>query len=324
MIKPKFLLSFGIGWSGTTSLYHTLKEIKYLHTGLTKENYRLATIHSSKNLSNKGNFYWDRSFNIFTMYLNVLKANDSTDNIIKQFTIKDAHDIAGPSATINHYVNFYRNLSKYCGNEYQCVGDFSNTNLYLDTDFLIDLRNKLSEYFDVKCIIILRDPIRRAWSNAGSYTQLNPSRFFYHIKDISKDVIRGNSIQENIELTIGSKYVSHITKLYDIFDKENVCYLIMEDFFNLEKNEEKEKLEYFLNIKIDSIYPCCYVPDRGINAPKLENLRDQWDSDVEILTPEIYNNYRNREDISKVYSDFKKFHGFLPADWGSPIDYGYD
>ena len=121
-------------------------------------------------------------------------------------------------------------------------------------------------------------------------------------------------------------YTKKVSTAYDVFGKENVCYLIMEDFFKTQNNNpEVNKLGKFLNIEIplDKIYPCCFVPDFGINAPEIVGLKDQWNSDYEKLPPEFYQELRNREDYIRCYSKFKNFHGSLPADWGHPIDYGY-
>ena len=180
-----------------------------------------------------------------------------------------------------------------------------------------EVRLALSEYFDVKVLLSVRDPIRRHWSRTCAFSSGRrfPPRFGLNT-EISDNFWKGKKLF--------NKYPQVINNAYDVFGKENVCYLIMEDLYNKSNQKEKNKLENFLNIKIEEMYPCCFVPDRGINAPKDDPfLKDQWDSDHTILTPEIYNKYRNREDFVEYYSTFETFHGSLPADWGSPIDYGY-
>ena len=216
------------------------------------------------------------------------------------FSEKEIQDFFIPNNSIKSYVNFYKKLSNY----YPVVGDFSNLNLFLEKNHLIEIKRELNKIFDIKCLIIFRDPIRREWSRAGAFTD-------------QKDFVKNNF--SNLMIN----YVNVLNTLYEVFEEQNVCYLIMEHIFNNDY-DEKKKLENFLGIKIHEMYPCCYVPDRGINAPKIDNnLNDQWSSDKEILTPKIYHEYLMRKDIAKVYSDFQSFHGSLPADWGSPIDYGY-
>ena len=95
----------------------------------------------------------------------------------------------------------------------------------------------------------------------------------------------------------------------------------MEKFF-IPDREEVALLEDFLEYELPIITPCCFVPDKGINAPKLEDLQDQWDSDHEVLTPEVYS--FGRKQLEDEYQRYEKiFGGRLPDTWGKPIDYNY-
>lgn len=322
-MKPKFILSAGIGWCGTTSLYYTLKNIKYVHTGRHKEIHALHRYFDdpTNNNINLDNYDW---------FLSNLKPYISDENnddhqIIKKITETDVNYILGPSKSLDNYIKYYLNLYQYLEGNYQAVGDFSNSTNKLTEKSLIEVRNKLSEYFDIKCIFSFRDPIRRAWSQAGAFSNLDETRCFYFLKSLNSfHHPLSDNIFDSFETFCYKDYVSKIKSYYNVFGKENVCYLIMEDLYNPNDQKEKQKLEKFLDIKIDQMYPCCFVPDKGINAPKTNPLlMDQWDSDHHILTPEIYNKYREREDLKIAYSEFEEFHGSLPADWGSPIDYGY-
>jgi len=319
-MKPKFIFSIGLGWCGTTSIYHTLKNIKYAYSGWKKEidclNYFFNCTTNEHKLD---------KYDYFITYLTL--ATRQTDNsIISKINERDINDLIGPSSSLNSYIKFFLNLYEYCKDEYQSVGDFSNNILSLNEHDLKLVADKVSECFDVKCIISLRDPIRRTWSHAGSYTNINnKNRVFYEISKTHYGVPRAtNKITDTFEL-VKKPYVELLNKCYNAFGKDNVCCLIMEDLYDKNNYQEKKKLENFLNIKIDEMYECVYVPDRGINSIKTNPLlKDQWDSDHHILTPEIYNNYRNRKDFVEIYSEFEKFYGHLPADWGSPIDYGYN
>lgn len=116
-------------------------------------------------------------------------------------------------------------------------------------------------------------------------------------------------------------YAKFIIKIQKKYGKESVHYVIMEDFFSDNNNQEVSKLAKFLDTKIEDVYPCCFVPDKGINAPKIPHLKDQWNSDHEVLTPEFYNAIRKYS--NSCYENFERLHGYLPANWGRPIDYGY-
>jgi len=323
-MKPKFIFSLGIGWSGTTSLYHTLKNMKYVHTGPTKEIQALHTFY----INETNNVKLDTYNSFLEKLLLCGNFDDKRDphGVLNKITEKDFNYILGPSKSLEKYIKYYLNLYQYLEGNYQAVGDFSNISMTLSEQNLIEIVNKMSKYFEIKCLVSLRDPIRRAWSHAGSFTNLDETRNFYYLtarhsfnfKYTTGDIIK------SFEKSAIMNFVSKINTYYKVFGKENVCYLIMEDLYNPNNQKEKEKLENFLSIKIDQMYPCCYVPDKGINAPKDDQyLKDQWDSDHHILTSEMYNRYREREDFKKEYLEFENFHGSLPADWGSPIDYGY-
>lgn len=311
-MKKKFILFLGMGWCGTTSLYYTLKdEIKYMHGGWKKESFVLTLIFPPKN---KIQFIseMERFKNLFSSMNHI---NTKIDPILSKFSEKELNSFFGPNISLKKYVEYYVKLAEYCGEDYTAVGDFSNTNWFLDKDNLNELRTSLSKYFDVKVLMIFRDPIRKQWSQTCAHT--NGLFFSPRFEDNS-------NVMENFKKSKCQKYANIVRDSYDVFGKENVCYLIMEEFFkNEQNNPEVSKLEQFLSIKIPEVYPCVFVPDLGINPIQIDGLKDQWISDHQILTSEFYNEMRIREDYIDTYNEFKKLHGFLPADWGRPIDYGY-
>lgn len=322
MEKPTFLLFGGIGWCGTTSLWLTLINSGYLHTGWTKENHYLSFIQN----------YEDWGYLDFKKFKSIYEKDLEEYNNIKYFTIETSlykrknldrslrkvksKFISDFPPKLDHYVNFYTELNQFCQEQFKVVGDFSNTNHMLFPSFLLKVKESLSTHFDVKCLFVLRDPIRRLFSNVNSTTY---SRKNLSNNSATKNFIDAVNADKLYDSTIN--YSVAIKKYIKIFGKENVCYLIMEEFFEEGNRKEVEKLENFINYKLDAIFPCAFVPDKGINAPKLDRLEDQWDCDHEILTPELYT--FSRENLSFVYNEFEKFHGHLPADWGKPIDYGY-
>ena len=294
--KKKFILFFGVGWCGTTSLYYTLQD--YMHGGWVKENRVLARIFLELNKSRREGSY--------QLLMNGLEYKGK-DPVKLQFTEQEINSIFSPGVSLSRYVAHYKKLAEYCGDRYMAVGDFSNTNYDLTVDMLHQINEELKKYFDVMPIIILRDPIRRIWSETCAFTN---NKFF-------KKKNGYNCVKDTVQSTLCLQYTDKIKQLYKVFGEKNVCYLIMEDFFKDQKNNfEVSKLEKFLNININKVYPCVFVPDKGINPPKLDGLKDQWCSDHEVLTPEFYNMLRFRKDYEKEYNSFKELHGCLPADWG--------
>jgi len=332
-MKRTFILFLGVGWCGTTSVYYTLqKNLQYVHGGFRKEHHHLKLYydHISNPLAKK--FYTEINYNLFVMISQkLLSGHYDEDPVLSKFSESQLFSFLGVNTSLENYLNYYLTLDKYCEDKYLAVGDFSNTNSDLEQKEMEEINCLLRDYFDVKVLCIFRDPIRRLWSKKCAFSLSNTNSMFVHdIKKCGKQVIPPSFTFKPIVDVVRNvpcfDYTEKVSIAYDVFGKENVCYLIMEDFFKEQSNNsEVNKLEKFLNIQIplDKIHPCCFVPDLGINSPRISNLPDQWSSDHEKLPPEIYQELRNREDYVRYYSKFENFHGSLPADWGHPIDYGY-
>lgn len=349
-MKRQFILFFGISWCGTTSLYYTLtRNQKYLHTGVHKEigylrkifdpTYQYKSdIHSMavKDLD----LFLERYENVKSEILQLDTEQFHHDYLKTGYKFsRDEVEYFFKNPSIEKYIEYYLKLSENIGNDYTALADFSNCNEFvIDDNFLPKVKQALSEHFDVKALIIFRDPIRRCFSteNFTYYRKFlinktidpsNPER--YHRPEnfaeiASKNVVTNDFIEKTLfndnYLNGVSNYAEIINNLNSIFGNKNVCYLIMEDFFN-KKKDEILKLEKFISYELKNIYPCAFVPDKGINAPKIDFLVDQHTSDWEVLTEDFYRYMRKI--FSPIYSDFEKLHGCLPADWGQPIDYGY-
>ena len=236
---------------------------------------------------------------------------------LAKFTMEDINEIYPVS--LNNYCTYYRKLWKYCqetNSPFKAVGDFANIKLGYSLDTLKQIKEALDPYFNVKAIQIFRDPLRRAFSCCSSRVSISPK---LGVDSIFK------GYESFIRHSHSTDYAKTIATWREAFGKENYHYVIMEDFFDPNQDEEREKLEKFLDYKIpkDKIFPCAFVPDRGINAPKLPGVRDQWASDIVKFEPELYMEHRYTTS-GKVYKNFKKLHGYLPANWGKPIDYGYN
>lgn len=344
----------GLSWCGTTSLYWTLENINFMHGGFCKETHYLYKIDiDSRNhnldfeksdlneriLKNLEERLHTRILNFHNAYKrNTLRqlylqaknegninqmnfaqarfpAKQKAIDVLKKFTYVDIDYYFKTDFSIEKYVDQYLKLAEHCDNQFQVVGDFSNKNYCIGYPTIIEVKKKLEQHFDVKVLYILRDPIRR---NFSTYCALTNGVFFEPIfGKYNLDIFKNKP-------PVNANFIKHIKKSYDIFGKHNVHYVIMEDFFKNQKNNlEVLKLEKFLDVKIAQTFPCCFVPDRGINAPKIVGLEDQWNSDHEKLSPDLYHDLRMRDDYFQLYEEFKKFHGGLPADWGYPIDYGY-
>lgn len=381
-MKPTFLLFAGSGWSGTTSLYYTLYILnKCVHGGITKEDGLL--MHSARYdiLSE----IYGEGMEILEPFQTLRKQQKATKNLIcnryrklhsntwpsinatntlkelqpdfikvnqvlKNVSLDDLDNIFSKLdkeyIKIEDYVNYQKLVSDAVGKEFNSITtDFTNANYALPKEHYIKLKPLLEEYFNVKVLMILRDPVRRYFSSVQSsiywdidmlpdptickrsrseMKRLGFNSVVEYFEYLLKGIPFGSNFpryNQNSTLSNPLDYATNIKMFQDVFGKENFHLLIMEDFF-AQKNGSVESLEQYLNIKLDKgIVPCCFVPDKGINAPRIEGLKDQWDSDHEKLEPENY--YKWKKIMQSVYNDFEELYGFLPADWGQPIDYGY-
>lgn len=337
-----------MGWCGTTSLYYTLtRNQKYLHTGVHKEpgylrrlfepTYTYKTdieLFALKDIES-----YIKKYDEVKEKVNTLDESDFNYHYFKngfKFSKEELYELF-KTPSIDKYIQYHLKISEYTSNEYVAVGDFSNCNQkVIDKDFLTEVKNSLSEYFDVKVLLMVRDPVRRIFSvkNSAEYrkylisktTDITcPSR--YDRPENWKELSSNNAVKENlinetlfVNLSLDqfeSDYAEMISTLRSIFNEENVCYLIMEEFFK--SRREVEKLEKFINFKLPKIHPCVFVPDLGIYPPKLDYLEDQHSSDWEILDKDFY--MYMKKIFSPIYASFENLHGSLPETWGRPIDY---
>ena len=159
---------------------------------------------------------------------------------------------------------------------------------------MLDIREKLLEVFDVKVIMIFRDPIQRLWSMAKcDYKNLKSfeKTWTYH---------RGRVTP------IGwSNYSKMYTNHSEVWGKENVLPLIMEKVW-----KDPSELSDFLGYKIEKMHENCYYPERGTKCPKPQFLQDQWAGEHhDIDYPKL------RKEFDYLYTDFEKTFGYIPEEW---------
>jgi hypothetical protein len=334
MPKRQFILFLGTGRSGTTALYKTLHlRQRYLHGGFAKETFYLMEVYRDRLLSSRNSSDFlavnhsyetlpDKS-HLLVFALNKIKDCTMNNNellkdildggeincykenfklsraTLRQFTEECLNKLFSHNFTIEKYIEYYRQLDEYCGDNYCAITDFSNPTFHLSKDILFEVVDKLNEYFDVKIMMIFRDPIRRLFSSLR-YT----------------DTIDFDHIFKRLPY---KNYPRKVKEAYDVVGKENVCYLIMEDLFKSGERKEIEKLENFLNLKIPSMHPCTFFPNKDIINSSINDgaLKKPWGS---IFTAELYQKIRSTEQWNRLYDDFEDLHGFLPADWGFPIN----
>ena len=303
---PKLLLLAGIGWCATTPLWLTLFKQKIVNTGISKETeilsylenpdpevwkYRRSAMRNI--LYNKNNYMWVRG---------------------------DADLLFSKDSTLDNFIEYYEKLAS---DDYQYVGEFSNANSFLSNNFLTQIAPKLKEHFDIRVLMITRDPVRRSYSKTSAdyrcKTQVN--------SDISDDWVNNNPgsrfkwrmLKKQFPTSISYwkhdlllpkprwsnfSYVEIYKKYSEHFPTHAV---VMEDLWA----GKTEQLENFLECKLDGLHRNCYYPEMGTKAPRYEELPDQWMSDLEDLTDEDY--AYGKQHLQWIYDEW--FEEFKTRPW---------
>ena len=342
-MKPKFIISSGTGWSASTPLWYTLQlDNQYMHTGLKKEGGYLDILSMSsaerfrserkqKKFSGKSKSERNREWAKTVLQKNqallkeleknpdtVLTAADGVEGVFASvrkdcfFTQEEVDDYV-KNPLLERYVQYYKTHWKHLQENdcpYQAVGDFSNTNAQLPEKFCHEVVKRLSEDFDVKVLMIVRDPIRRLWSEVSGFWGPESKEQWNSEEQLTEhffDKIRRHDYWNYIEI---------------IEKWERVCpihVIIMEQLWEGDQQErEKQRLSDFLDYDIKKIHQNVYCPDCGPNAPEFLGLQDQWRSDKYWLQDELYNKVRP---LFPVYQQWVDKYGSLPLYWGKPYNY---
>tara|TARA_B100000902_G_scaffold52498_1_gene59220 strand:+ start:28030 stop:29010 length:981 start_codon:yes stop_codon:yes gene_type:complete len=324
-MKPTLLINPGTGWSATTPMFYTLAlDNKYAHQGHYKENWFLVKLEKNDDSFNeifkianspalkgsKGKRPHDHPWGSILSGRNEI-AKDTPMDIFFRNKIK-----------LDDYIEYYLKHWDNIKNDYAAVCDFCNGNWGLDYGFLKMIAPKLLDHFEIKVMMEFRDPVRRFYSEIGSFfaNTLDFGSKNHHDFRIQSLVRRKKHTKLFFHyLTQGwysnnSDYRGGYAKYVDVFGKENVYTVIMEDFWD--KKQEKNQLQQisdFLSYKVEKIHENAYVPFMGKNAPQHEFLKDQWASDIEELTDEEY--CRAVHIMSRYYNDFQNTFGYIPDSW---------
>ena len=274
----KLLLNIGHSHASTTSLYYTLAcNHQYCHTGSTKENaYLWQTYLWSRNNTKYMKMALDHYKIASTRYhTKIWKKPKHTDNIRKTFGY-----IFKRPFTIENYCSYYKNVYDIVKDDYESVGDFSTALSGIGEKFLWKIKPILLKYFDVKITMTFRDPIRRFWSQHGNI---------------------------NADITSHDKYAENYQKYSNVFGKENVHYVIVEDLWS----GETSGISRFLNYDIRHLAENVYWP-LSDTIRKTEWLKDQWMNE-KILPNNAISEIRKK--LDPLYLQYEQIIGRLPERW---------
>ncbi len=296
-MKPTLFLNVGTGWSGTTPLYYTLGWYnKYCHSGHRKEKgyLWLMNLSETRNTFERVKFYkqffgpskkstTNRKPKIFTHKSKYIDGNWTQDEIKYFWSFP---------FTIEKYIEYYLKHWDFIKHDYKAVSDFSNPNGQCSLEFLRKYAPALKSVFDVKIHVVFRDPLRRYWSLRQKQNPKDPVRQF-------------------MKMGVDFDYVQFYLKFVEAFGLENCHMTIMEEFWNGQTKE----LSDFIDYEIKEVHPNAYVPDLGPNAPRIQYLNDQWETDVMHMPKEVKEYGMNM--LKPVYIHFKDYFGNLPEQWST-------
>ena len=294
-MKPTLFLNVGTGWSGTTPLYYTLGWYnKYCHSGHRKEKgyLWLMDLSETRNTFERVKFYkqffgpskqstTNRKPKIFTHESKYIGGN---------WTPEEINYFWSPPFTIEKYIEYYVKHWDFIKHDYKAVSDFSNPNGQCSPEFLRKYAPALKSVFDVKIHAVFRDPLRRLWSLRQKQNPKDPVRQF-------------------MKMGVDFGYVQFFLKFVEAFGIDNCHMTIMEEFWNGQTKE----LSDFIDYEIKDVHKNAYVPDLGPNAPRIQYLNDQWESDIMHMTKEVKEYGLNM--LKPVYIHFKDYFGDLPEQW---------
>jgi len=274
----KLLLNIGHAHASTTSLFYTLGiNQQYCHAGSQKENSYLwqTYLESKDTIKHMKMAFAHYKISSKRNNIDLWKKLKHTENIRKTF----GHIFKRPF-TIENYCSYYKNVYDIVKDDYESVGDFSTALSGISEEFLWKIKPILLKYFDVKITMTFRDPIRRFWSHYG---------------DINADI------------TSHDKYAENYQKYSNVFGKENVHYIIVEDLWS----GETSKISKFLNYDIRHLAENVYWP-LGDTIRKTEWLKDQWVNE-KILTNKTISDIRKK--LDPLYLQYERIIGRLPERW---------
>ena len=285
-MKPLMVFSFG-GWSASTPLHKTLCQNKVVRKSLCKEPNVLPAIISKDPDS------------ILYKYHSCKRKNKRGCELFH-------------CTSIDGYIEWLlrHHNDEYMGDndEYMGVGDATNTHIFFDVKDISTFASKFKEAFQVKTLIICRDPVKRLFShlnsifstghsldNLGQNQRLELVLPYLDKPEPMQFPGQGwNYRKKAYEPFMESNYPEMIENWSQFFDTHVIC---MEDLWG-DRNNALEKLNTFLGTSI-SLTPNVYYPDLGPNAPHHKGLKDQWSSDTEFITQKNYD--LAREKLQWVY-----------------------
>jgi len=308
-MKPTLLIGCGFGWAASSPLTYTLQRTtKYAHGGYQKN------LHYLEALKNPTTPYAPLRRTYNKILFNTLENHDTahghglntTEDFkpLKGFPRSYISNMIKLPYTIDAYIDYYKALwEQVKPYGYKAVADH-----YEFASAVIPVADELHKHFDLKCLIITRDPIRRAVSKAK----------YHHVKSPEKNIIHNNRFT-NLDIFF-EDYIQTYKQLKNKINNTHI--IVMEDLWE-DDGTEKELLSTFLGYNIDTLWTNLYSPDTGhLLTWDLENTYCPTPCQVPgqscfHLKEDYYNELRQK--YKYHYDSWTDTFGSLPNNWGVSI-----
>ncbi len=300
LMKPKMLLVGGFSWSATSPLVYTLqRNAKYAHFGYTKQFKYLGPEgrpESSRNISDiyehVRNGTWE---NYKSDEPGTHRMNLTVDlEPLSDFPVSHFTKLMDGDHTTSKYMDFYHALHDHVISKgYKSVGDCYMGYKTMRED-LKEFYDTLKFEFDVKVLLIARDPVRRAFSE-----------YLYSKLKTPRPLVVMNY----------TKVIDHISSIFD-----DVHVTVMEELW---EGDAKKQLSDFLDHPVTDLWKNLYSPDKGHLVEHDDDVPCQaFGQELEELTTDKYNSIKDQ--YQAEYDLWKDRYGSLPRQWGEPLDYKFD
>ena len=309
MSKPKLLLIGGYGWAATSPLMYTLqRNAKYTHFGYTKH-FRYLGLPEGVKEKKKASYIYNKICdgtweNHMSEQPGSHRMNLTRDlEPLYDFPRKHFTQLITGDPTISKYMDYYHALHDHVISKgYKSVGDGHSGYQYWRKEFGKFYRILMSE-FDVKFLMIVRDPIRRAFSD---YLVMLQKKYHRRPRWDSPLPIAFSKVYD---------YISDLKHAHKIFGQDRVYITIMEELW---EGDGKKELSSFLDHPITDLWKNLYSPDIGHRVKYDKDIPCQaYGQDLLELTTETY--YSLKEQYQYIYDSWKNYYGSLPLYWGEKI-----
>mgnify|MGYP005702923661 CR=1 FL=1 len=342
------LLLGGYGWCAHSPLAYTLsRNSKYCHFGYTKDMRYLEYKHSrlvfnnNKPIRQLQNIYNLLKDNSYTNWQSDIghKMNLSIDlDPLKDFPLLHLENLLNGLTTPSKLITFYKQLYYHISQRgYTSVSDSFTGAFVRDPNHLHKSYFKsLQDHFDTKFIFIMRDPVRRAFSESlRHYNQFLRRNYhcdyelslpsYKNTSPPSKDpVLPGTTYQQFLDQNQWSTgfrnidYIGNLLKAQKIFGKNQVHCAIMEELW--EGTDGTSSLSQFLDHPIDNLWSNAYAPDTGhLIQSSPDSPCQATGQHLQELTPTLY--YKIKVILQSTYDNYQSHFGSLPLFWGEPLKY---